>query len=333
MSFDAFQSSASGESTSAPESTSQSTSQSTVQSAPESSPQSVSQSTHQDSPTQRTESLGTPETQKWEPNFKFKVMDQEHEMDSYFQQFVKSQDDEKKFRELYEKAYGLDVVKPKFIQARERLQQVEPQYNQLMQNITEVRDFVRRDDFDSFFKQLNIPEQKILQWVINKAKYNELPPEQRQAMDDRRAAQEESLQLKKQNEYYRSQYEAQVTQAKAHGLQVALAKPDVSQMVAQFDAKKGPGAFAREVIDNADYVWKSSNGQVDLTPEQAVQAVMDRYMMFAHQQSSGPQVVPAASAQQQKTIPNLSPRSASSVSKSKPRSLADLKKLAENFNR
>lgn len=288
-----------------------------------------------EAPVEKTESLVRKQESapEWTPNFKFKVMDQEHEMDPYFQQFVKSVDDEKKFREMYEKAYGLDVVKPKFQATREKLQSIEPQYNQIMQSISTLRDTYQRGDFDSFFKQLQIPEEKVLQWVVDKAQYSQLPPEQRKVLDDKRSAEEKYYALERETNALRSQYETQVTQAKAQGLQVALERPDVQQFSQVFDARKGAGAFRQEIIDYGNYVWHATQGKVDLTPDQAVSAVLERYQPFVGQQQAP--VLPAQQAQvasRQKTIPNLSGRNTTSVGKSKPRSLADLKKLAESMN-
>lgn len=279
------------------------------------------------------------EKKEWSPNFKFNVMDQEHEMDEYFRQFIKSEQDEAKFRELYEKAYGLDVVKPKFQAAKEKLQQVEPRFNTLISRLQELEGFSERGDFDNFFKRLNINEEKVLQWVIKKAQYNELPPEQRKALDEQRSVQERAYLLEQENKQIRQQYEAYVTQAKEQGLQIALERPDVRQLASQFDAKQGrPGAFRQEVINYADYIWHSTRGQTDLTPEEAVQAIVERLTVFGGPQYNQPQVVPAAGVQpvqpapRTKPIPNLQSRSVSSVGKPKPKSLADLKKLAESFS-
>jgi hypothetical protein len=260
-------------------------------------------------------------------------MDQEHEMDEYFKQFVKTADDEKKFREVYEKAYGLDVVKPKYQALREKYTEAETQLGQFNNQVSELASTYKRGDFDGLFQKLGIPEEKVLQWVIDKAQYKQLPLEQRKVLDDKRSSEDRVYQLERQVQEVRQNYEAQVTQAKVQGLQIALEKPDVKHVATMFDSKKGAGAFFKEVASYGEAVWYQSQGKVDLTPEQAVQAVMERLTVFGGPQAGNqPPVVPAyAEAPVRapaKTIPNISGRNSTSIGKPNIRSLADLKKLA-----
>jgi hypothetical protein len=50
-------------------------------------------------------------TQAWKPSFKFKVKDKELEFDDFVKPIIKTKDLEQKFKDLYEKAHGLDEVK------------------------------------------------------------------------------------------------------------------------------------------------------------------------------------------------------------------------------
>ncbi len=341
MSFDAFASVAAGPATSpAPEAPP------TPSSAPDSGGSSTPSGTSP-SPTPKTtperEDSPSPQTpdpnaSEWAPNFKFKVMDAEHEMDEYFRQFVKTPDDEKKFREIYEKAYGLDVVKPKFQATRQQLQETRGQLEGVKTQIGDLASAYQRGDFEGFFKTLGVPEEKILQWVIDKAQYKQLPPEQRQALDAKRNAEDRVFQLERQFQTVQKQYEAQATQVKAQGLQVALERPDVKQFVSSYDSKRGAGSFYNEVIQHGEYVWFQSKGRVDLTPDQAVQAVLERYQAFAPVQNPNqPPVIPADGNPQgsprSKPLPNLAGRNSTSVGKIKPRSLEDLKKLAAEMDK
>lgn len=279
-----------------------------------------------------------PNAAPWEPNFKFKVMDSEHEMDDYFKQFVKTPDDEKKFREIYEKSYGLDVVKPKYQATRQELETTKSTLNNFKTQVGDMASAYQRGDFDGFFKQLGIPEEKILQWVIDKAQYKQLPPEQRQALDAKRNAEDRVFQLEKRFQAVQGQYEAQAAQAKAQGLQVALERPDVKQFASMYDSKRGAGSFFKEVAQHGEYVFLQSNGRVDLTPDQAVQAVLERYQAFAPAQNPNqPTVIPAQGVAQPgaprtKPLPNLAGRTSTAVGKPKYRSLDDLKKRAAELS-
>lgn len=298
----------------------------------------------------------TPDAPKWEPNFKFKVMDKEHEIDEFVRGAIKDADTEKKVRELYEKAYGLDVVKPRFHETREELKSLKETHSNVMQGVQDLRELYSQGDFDGFFERLKIPQEKILQWVIDKAQYSELPPEQRQVLDARRQAEKEASELRKQNQNLGQQYEEALVQARNTALQVELTKPDVSTFAEAFDSKgfknaKGEAiTFMDAVIETGEYAWYASKGKVDLSPEQAIQEVMARYGAVLQpqtqtqtQQPAHPPIIPpqgaaattaaqvAASPKKTSTIPNVAGRQTSSVAKPKPKTLEDLKKLASQM--
>lgn len=338
-----------GQGNPAPEQTQQSTSTP----APEQTQQSTSTPTP-DSATQTAPPTGgdpaAPAVPAWTPNFKFKVMDKEHEIDEFVRGAIKDQDTEKKVKELYEKAYGLDVVKPRFQETRERFKQLNEAHTSVMAGIQELRETYSRGDFDSFFKKLNIPQEKVLQWIIDKAQYNELPPEQRQVLDARKNAEQEAWDLRKQNQTLEQQYEEAATQARERALQVELVRPDIKAFSEAFDAKgfknrEGkPVSFLDAVIETGEYAWYASQGKVDLSPEQAIQEVMARWGAAVQpaqaQPKADPQLIPVNGAaggqgapasqtpRATSTIPNVAGRQTSSVAKSKPKSIEDLKKLA-----
>jgi hypothetical protein len=270
-------------------------------------------------------------------------MDKEHEFDEFVRGSIKDADTEKKIRELYEKAHGLDFVKPRFNEVREKYKQVNEQHASVMQGIQDLRETYGRGDFEAFFQKLNIPTEKVLQWVLDKAQYNELPPEQRKLLDDKRAAENEVHQLRKQTMTLEQQHEEQVTQAKGYALQVSLERPDIKSFSTTFDsmgirnAQGQPISFRDAVCEVGEYAWYASKGKVDLSPEQAIQEVMARYSGIVAQKPAGQQFIPTqgqnAPAMQQApqapkkptTIPNIGGRQASSVARTKPKSLAELK--------
>jgi hypothetical protein len=273
----------------------------------------------------------------YSPNFKFKVMDKEHEFDEFLRPAIKDSETEKKIRELYEKAYGLDVVKPRFNETREKLKSVETTHGQVMSSIAELREHYQRGDFDSFFQALKIPQEKILQWVLDKANYQELPPEQKRIFDDRRSADQRAWEAEKRAQALEQRIQEQTTQAKGYALQVALEKPDVKSFVETFDQRAGrPGAFIEAVVETGDYAWHARNE--DLSPEQAIQAVMARYGSFVQAQSQAPQAGNPAQPQTTPTkappvIPNVGGRTASPTSQPQVKSLADLKKKYEAISK
>jgi hypothetical protein len=83
------------------------------------------------SPTMAVEGGGDSIPPVYTPNTKFKVMDKEHEFDAWLAPHIKDAETEKKAKELYEKAYGLDYVKPKYEASQKELEQYKTTYNSL----------------------------------------------------------------------------------------------------------------------------------------------------------------------------------------------------------
>lgn len=344
MSFEAFQSSAGSSASSASPDTS-STAASTPAPSPETSTSTSTQSATQASTAATSPGAGTEgaiEPPAYTPNFKFKVMDKEMEIPEAFRGAIKDVETEKMAREIFEKAHGMDHIKARFHETREQFKSVKTENDSYKQGIQELREAFSKNDFDSFFKRLQIPEEKVLQWVIDKAQYNQLPPDQKRVLDEKRAAEQRAGLLEKQNTEYQQQYQEQAVQAKTFALQVALEKPDVQQVASQFDQRAGKsGAFKDAVIQAGEYAWLKSNGQVDLTPEQAIQQVLAYWGTQTPSNPAQPPIIPMQGMTQQQvaapkpqaapTIPNVAGKQTASVSKPKPRSIDDLKQLAKKF--
>jgi len=273
---------------------------------------------------------GTPtEVQPYTPNFKFTVHKKEHEIDPLFRGVIKDADTEKKVKELYQKAYGLDIVKSAYDRDSAELGKLREKTKTIESTLGEIREDYTRGDMDSVFKKLGLQEEKVLQWLVAKAQYNELPTDQRDMLDKRRLAEERAYALEKQQSQVQQSYESLQTQVKRMELERVLEKSEVKSFAEAFDAKAGqPGAFWNAVAEHGEMV--AVTRKIDLTPEQAVNDVMKRYGMFysqpTGQQPTQPRVIPT---QQTKppTIPNVSGSSHSPVDKG-PKSISDLRKLA-----
>lgn len=270
------------------------------------------------------------------PNLKFKVLDKEHEFDPFFKDVIKDEVSEKKIREIYEKAYGLDVVKPKFQSLRQEHEQLSTEHQGLVGNIQELREHYQKGDFDSFFGKLKIPFEKVLQYVAEKIQYQDLPPEQRQVLDARRQAEQRAEQAQKQLESREQMFVEQQTQAKGYMLDLTLERADVRSFAEQYQARTGK-SFRDAVIDYGEAAYftrKDAHGNpVDLTPEQAITELMGNYGKLMGAQAPAAQapaataMAPAAPAPKTPVIPNVSGRQTSPTGSSKPKSIEDLKKL------
>lgn len=279
-----------------------------------------------------TPGAAAPQTPPWAPNWKVKVQDKEHEIDEFLRPVVKSPAEEKRLRELYEKAYGLDHVKPKFETARTQLQDISQKFVSQNQAVTQVLSLRDRGEYGAFFEALNIPKEKIMKWVLDEINYQQLPVDQRHSVDQQRELRQRAFSLEEQNAQLQQQYERDIAQAREMALESALARPDVKSVQDAYDARAGkPGAFRMLVGMHGLTTWQQT--KKDLSPDQAVQEVMQLLGGMPQSTAPAPQgqaPTPAAPVAPGKppVIPHVGGQSTSPVKRS-PRSIADLQRLAE----
>lgn len=265
-------------------------------------------------------------------------MDKEYDIDPVFLGAIKDADTEKKFRELYEKAVGIDSVKSRLQEAKKTLGETNAELSQFRDGVNTLRECYARNDFDSFFQHLQIPQEKVLQWVLKKVELSQLPPEQRQVHDAQYTAERKAYDAERRVQHLEQMFQEQSSNAKRYALQVALERPDVKTFAEDFDSRAGrPGAFRDAVCEHGEYTWHRSQGKIDLDPGQAALEVMQRYQQFMQPganggQASAPNASPGTGAPQKEVpvIPNLGGRSASPT-KAKPKTLEDIKKLAASM--
>lgn len=279
---------------------------------------------------------GTP---AFTPNYKLKVMEQDREIPEVLRPLIKDAESEKQVREIMEKAYGLDYVKPKLDQARTQLQTVSQENGTIKGQISNLVGLYNRGDLDGWFKALGVPEERVLQWMADKISYQQLPAEQKAILDSRKQAEDRAFAAERQASTYQRQHEQNLTQQVQTQLESVLARPDVKSVADTFDARMNkPGAFRAEIARRGDYVWQTRKELIQ--PDQLVAEMMS---FLGPVQQSAPPATPAVQAQpapspasashaqpaKTPVIPNISGRSASALP-AKVRSIDDIRaKLKE----
>lgn len=283
------------------------------------------------------------------PNYKVKVMDQEREIDPMFRGLIKDQESEKKIREIFERAYGHEFLKPKYEGIKTQFEQAQQQvqaYNQLQQTVGGLSQMIQRGDLGSFLDAAQIPKQLVFQWVHQELQKINMDPEQRQAIEQQNALQKEYYtqqqmlhQQQQMMQKMQSQYETMQVQARTGELQNFLSRPEIRSFAEQFDQRFGkPGSFQNAVIKRGKEAWNTE--EKDLSVEEAAtqvmqfaQALMGQPTQEAEDQPSMVDLRTGATVPQPKrgpTIPNIAGRGTSPVRKS-PRSIQDLRKLADEL--
>lgn len=275
------------------------------------------------------------------PNFKFKAADKEYEFDEWLRPIVKNPEHEKKLRELYEKAYGLDHVKSERDKFRTDYKSINDQYSALNKGLDHLSSMIKNKDYHGFLNALKIPEQDILQYALSRVQYSQLPPEQRMALDQQYEEKQKLSYYEQANQELIAAYQNQMVQQRTSELDGYLGRPEVAQIASAFDARIGrPGAFKDEVIKRGQYYASLPEPQ-DISVEQAVREIMSFVgptpQPAQQQQASMGETMgqmsesPQAPVQNQKpVIPNIKGRG-TSPAKKVVKSIDDIRKLAASM--
>lgn len=283
------------------------------------------------------------------PNLKFKVLDKEHEIDPLFAGVIKDADTEKKVRELFEKAYGLDSVKADRQSLKQKIETHYAPLEQTHQNtvkaLAQFDKMIEQKDYDNFFGTLQIPEEEILKWAVKKAQLMSLTPEERQAYNESVQQRNRLYSLEQQvADSQEAQFQIAV-QTRTAQLDQELSKPEILNVIDAYDGRVGtPGAFKAEVIKRGQlYAYQGK----DISVEEAVREVIglmgvNAQAPVAPQQvqqpvnnsaGNGQGTAPQAQAPSQKppVIPNVGGQG-TSPAKKVVRSLDDIRALSKQMN-
>lgn len=290
---------------------------------------------------------GEPAAPAFKPREKFKYRvygseeQKEEAVPEWLKGALKDAETEKQAIELLEKAYGLEPVKQARTEVARERDHFKGEFSKVQSTIADVRKTYQRGDIDSFLDKLQIPQERMLQWALDKVNYSQLPPEQQRLRDEHMQAQRDAWAAQERADQVTQTSFEGARSAKQTLLQSALMRPDVSSFAQSFDQRLGrSGAFFEEVCATGDLAWSQSNGKEDLSPDQAIERVMKKWGGIVQTQAPAAAAPPAAAAGSQagpgtqatttsKTapvIPNVQGRTSSPM-KSKPRSIEDLKKL------
>lgn len=279
----------------------------------------------------------TPATPPFQPNFKFKAADKFHEIPELLRSVIKDPESQKFVHQLFEKAYGLDVVKEKLQGIRSEHQELQSAYTNVMQPVQMAREAYQRGDLDTVFKTFRISEEKVLQWAVNKVKLSQMPPDQRQVHEAREAAERRNWELERtQAELSQEQLQAQTDQLHQM-VDLVLERQDYSAIAQAFDERRGkPGAF-RELVFQQGAMEYHTSGKV-LSPIDAVKRAVDLVgpaPTAAPQQAAAPVATAPAPAPQatppKVVLPHVGGTKAAAPAKQPVKSLDDIRRIRDQM--
>lgn len=264
------------------------------------------------------------------PNYKYKAALQEKELDPFFHSLVKDPDSEKKVKELFTKVDAFDFVKGKKEEVETKFSSLLNDYDHMSDTVTRFNTSVEKGDLSSAFRLAGISKEKIFDWTRQQIQLMEMPAEQRAQYEQFETAQNQKYELEQKVSSLEQRYQQQAVQARTMQLDAAISRPEVATFAQAWDQNSEPGAFRNFVAEEARKVFYES--QQDLSPEQAVAMVMQKFGRFVGGTTlQSPQAIQGNGQRQAPpVIPNVTGKASSPIKKV-PRNLDDLKKLAREM--
>lgn len=268
----------------------------------------------------------------YSPNYKFKVADFEHgktqkemEFDDFLRPAIKDAETEKKVRELYEKAHGIDAIKQDRGKIQEEFKTVKTQHAELQKSVQELVQ-LRDTDFDAFIEAAGIKPEKIVEWVQKKLQYQGMTPEQRAELDYNNQMRRRAMSQEKEFTTQQQQYQQQIAQMWEMQVDNGLSRPEVQSVAQAYNERLGKDDAFKDLVY---MVGKhgSTSGK-DMPVEQAIKQALS---MVGAQGHAAPVQGQAGTppAQRPATIPNVGAGKGSSPVAKTIKSFEDLEQAAK----
>lgn len=214
---------------------------------------------------------------EYKANLTYEVSKQKKQFDEVFKDVVKSEAQEKKLRELYEKADGLDIVKQSRDTFKQRFEEHQQQWEPVKKDLQTVGKYLQAGDFDNFFKMFQVSEQKVVDWVAQKIQYNQMSPEERARVDNLRQVRGENYKKEDEVANLRQTLEQQEVQHLTFQLDMLRETQKYADAAAAFDERLGkPGSFEQKLFDFGELLSQRNGGKT-VPPKQVFEAMIKEY--------------------------------------------------------
>jgi hypothetical protein len=269
--------------------------------------------------------------EEYAPSFKYKVRDEEFDMDEWAKEVIKNEEMEKRFQDLYTRGHGLDLAKKERDELKSTYEEVNEKYTGLQTALNNVNELVMKGDASGFIQALGLPKDMFIQYAINELKYQQLPAEEKARIDAERQQQAQLQQLAYQNQQLQTDLEQTAVAQRETELSTTLADPSVASIAQEYETSVGkPGAFRDLVIERGRF-HSLANG-VDISARDAVNEVIQ---ILGRTQGTGTvqnAQVGTPQAQQKKVIPNIPSQGTVSPAKKTVGSINDIRERFQQLS-
>lgn len=272
---------------------------------------------------------------EYKANLTYEVSKQKKQFDEVFKEVIKNEAQEKKLRELYEKADGLEIVKQSRDSFKKRFDEHQQQWEPVQKDLQTLGKFMQANDFDSVFGMLKIDQQKVVDWVAQKIQYNQMSPEERARVDALREVRGQNYKKESEVEILRGELEQKEVQHLTFQLDMLRETQKFADAAAAFDERLGaPGSFEAKLFEVGEYLTLRNRGQT-VPPRQVLDYMIKEYGLEGQAPTPGapPQSRTVATPPVEKpTVPNIKGSKTATPVKRQFRSIDELKQYQQELS-
>ena len=222
------------------------------------------------------DNLENQEKADFHTDYKYKVREEEHEIDEWARPYIKDEETLKKFQDLYTRGHGLKLAKQERDEIKDKYTNVEKSLNLLNGYVQEYYQNPQQggDAARKFIDSLGLPKEMFLQYALGELKYQQMTPEQRQEIDTQRNYVQQVDQLQNANQGLLEQNEQIAINQRKLELSTALQDANTAQIASGYDVRVGrQGAFYDLVVERG--IFHSKVNGKDIPVNQAISEVVN----------------------------------------------------------
>jgi hypothetical protein len=236
------------------------------------------------------------------PNYKFKALGEEHEIDEEYRGYIKSPDDEKRFTRVFEQIKGVGKLKENWKTAETQAKEYKQKYDHFEQSLRAIDQVAKSGNPFQALQYLGFDQDTILKAAKQALDFNDLPEHAKQIHHQNQQGQQYTQQLLAQYQQTESRAQQLEVRILKTELENTLASPEVKDVLQKYEALNGPGSFRQEVIDEAN-AETARTGNI-LSAGEAATRVLRRYKPFlAASLATSPQAQAPAAPKELPVIP------------------------------
>lgn len=220
-----------------------------------------------------------PAIAEYVPELKYKFDGQVKELDPFLKPLIKDKESNQKVIDLVQRAEALEPYKAKVADMTETVDTVK-----------QLSTLFQEGKHERVLEALGYNDEMLMEVVRQKLERQKLPPEQKQAFEEKRRLELANEKLLADNQKYQSESQRELARVTEYEVDMELGKAEVVKFVKAFEAHRGDGEFKKLVGQRGDAMVRSLGRHVK--PAEVVQQILQEWGPFLNQSPAAPVVQP-----------------------------------------